>query len=173
MINLLLERGTENVAYSFLGVRIQVFGTQCDPAGGNTTVSTYTIDGGTASKYTVPAGVVCNQDFVQFYSSPLLSNGAHMLVITNLNQGAWYFLDYLKVTVPAPTSSSAATESTSTGSKAINPGVIVGIVLGTVVLLALFIFGALWFKRRRQRSNYPRETVLETGKCRVCLQACV
>ncbi|KAF8588067.1 hypothetical protein K439DRAFT_1630094 [Ramaria rubella] len=92
--------------YVFSGTGISVFGTQCDPAGGNTTVSTYVIDGGPASTYTEPPGIVCNQNFFNFFSSPPLINGQHTLYITNLNNNAWFFIDYLQVTSPAATASS-------------------------------------------------------------------
>jgi len=33
-----------------------------------------------------------------------MANGQHTLTITNLNQNAWYFFDYLEVTSPANSS---------------------------------------------------------------------
>ena len=120
---------------------------------------------------------MCYQNFVVFYESPPLSNGPHTLVITNLNANASYYLDYLKVTMPALASSttvttmtmtmmttstafSAATslpaESSSTGSKASEPGVIAAISLGGVFVLAVFLMGALWWRRRRHRSSYSK-----------------
>ncbi|KAF8588070.1 hypothetical protein K439DRAFT_702488 [Ramaria rubella] len=166
--------------YVFNGTGISVFGTQCDPAGGNTTVSTYMIDGGSKSTYTVPPGVICNQNFVNFFSSPPLENGQHTLLITNLNNGAWYFLDYLQVTSPALLSSTNVTSSSPSlsppsagvsipaqtdasavsGSSSISSGAIAGIAVGGVGLLALFLAAILVWRRRRQSSKKRMEAIL-------------
>ncbi|KAF8512775.1 hypothetical protein JB92DRAFT_2926309 [Gautieria morchelliformis] len=102
--------------YTFNGTGISVFGTQCDPPGGNTTVSAYKLDNIDVSVYTVPAGVACNQNFVNFFTSPPLANGLHTLVITNRNANAWYFLDYLEVTTPGPASNGTAPPTLSSSS---------------------------------------------------------
>jgi len=153
--------------YMFNGTSISVFGTMCDPGGGNETISTYTVDGGAGSNHTVPRGTVCNQNFVNFYSSPPLSNGLHTLVITNLNKGAWFFLDFLKVTAPGNSSLSSSASLTSaasnpsgtsgesvtelTKSSKISTGAIVGIAMGAVALLLSVILGVLWWRRTRTK----------------------
>ena len=167
------------------GTGISVFGTQCDPAGGNTTVSTYMIDNGGQSTYTVPSGVVCNQNFVNFFTSPPLANGKHTLVITNLNQNAWYFLDYLQVLSPGSSStsnvtitasaasSSSASSSTSqssstngSSSKSMNTGVIVGSVLGAAAVVAIVIlaFMVYWRKRRQAPRTHEESPLSGTGE---------
>ncbi|KAF8512776.1 hypothetical protein JB92DRAFT_3143633 [Gautieria morchelliformis] len=169
--------------YTFNGTGISVFGTQCDPPGGNTTVSTYRLDNNGPSKYTEPAGVKCNQNFVNFFTSPPLANGLHTLIITNLNANAWYFLDYLEVTTPGPASngtapptlssspvlssvssssspSSSLQASSSTGTTKLATGVIVGSAIGAAVVASMLILAVMWWRRRRQVSQTHKEAAV-------------
>ena len=155
------------------GTGISVFGTMCDP-GGNTTVSTFTIDNNGPSKFTVPSGIICNQNFVNFFNSPPLENGQHTLIITNLNQNAWFFLDYLQVirpdlsssenTIVSGSLSSTAASLTSSGtstslpaspkgtSKPISTGVILGTAFAAVAFVGILILSVtLWWRRQRQK----------------------
>ncbi|KAF8512774.1 hypothetical protein JB92DRAFT_259904 [Gautieria morchelliformis] len=163
--------------YTFNGTGISVFGTQCIPAGGNTTVSTYTLDNKSPSKYTVPARVACNENFVKFFSSPPLAHGLHTLIITNLNANAWYFLDYLQVTKPGPASngtvssvsspsspSSSLQASSSTGTTKLATGVIVGSAIGAAVVVSMLFLAVIWWRRRRQVSQTHKEVLLETDR---------
>ncbi|KAF8509307.1 hypothetical protein BU17DRAFT_26330, partial [Hysterangium stoloniferum] len=76
------------------GIGISVFGTQGTP-GGNITTSLYSIDGQSPVRYTVPSNLNTIQYSVQFYASPPLTDGSHTLVITNVNDNSWFWLDFI------------------------------------------------------------------------------
>lgn len=104
---------------NFLGTQISVFGTISniygDPA------SSYSIDGGAPTTFiaTQPTSIQYKQ---QFFQSPVLSPGAHSLLITFNSQSntAVFFLDYIDITpvTNAGTSPSSASSSSSSLSSA-------------------------------------------------------
>lgn len=83
--------------YLCLGTQVAVFGT-LGPVGNYTTKSTYTINEGSPRLFTSPFETTRVQRDVRFYVSEQLPNANHVLTIEN--QGDWFYLDYLHVTVP-------------------------------------------------------------------------
>ncbi|KAF8586840.1 hypothetical protein K439DRAFT_1614809 [Ramaria rubella] len=153
--------------YNFTGIGITVRGTQGTP-GGNSTVSTYSIDGVYQANYTVPDTNGIDKNFTFYNSGPNLSNQQHTLLITNLNKNAWYWLDTLLVTWDSSPSTNATSTSTSSvvgastaalpfaasSSHSATPtGTIVGSALGGAVLFGLLTVGTLVYLWRKRRHN--------------------
>ena len=119
------------------------------PNANTTTVSSYSVDDQSWSKYTEPSGVSCPQNFFNFYTSPPLKNGKHTLVVTNLNDGIGYFFDYLEVITPgipnvtASPSSSSAPSSIGPVLSQPNKRVIVYIALGAAVFVAFSLLALI------------------------------
>ncbi|KAJ3486059.1 hypothetical protein NLI96_g4507 [Meripilus lineatus] len=88
--------------FNFTGTQVAVYGT-LGPVGHYVTHSTYTINQGPPNSFTAPNRIDEVQYRIQFYMSKQLPNSNHTLTI--VNQGDWFYLDYLEVTVPDPIAS--------------------------------------------------------------------
>ncbi|KAJ3486060.1 hypothetical protein NLI96_g4506 [Meripilus lineatus] len=88
--------------FNFTGTQVAVYGT-LGPVGDYVTHSTYTINQGPPNSFTAPNRINKVQYRIQFYMSEQLPNSNHTLTI--VNQGDWFYLDYLEVTVPDPIAS--------------------------------------------------------------------
>src|SRR5258708_3400895 len=64
--------------------------------------SSYTLDGGDLT-FLQSTSKVISQYGVSLYTSPVLRNGQHNLVITNLGNGSTFFLDYFVITSASST----------------------------------------------------------------------
>jgi len=106
-------------------------------------------------------GVVTSN--VLFYRSPTLEDTQHTLEIKNLQEGGELQLDYFEVTGSTlqggmAVLASSPTNSPDTGRNSLQPAVIAGLVLSSVVVLAGFIL--LFILWRRQ---YVRERGEKSG----------
>ncbi|KAJ7133372.1 hypothetical protein C8R44DRAFT_23058 [Mycena epipterygia] len=121
------------------------------------------LDGGAPVIFVAPTNPPASSNNL-IYTSGDISDAAHTLVVTSLNdQPVW--TDYFLVTpgtASSTTSSSGSSSSTSTASsgssssvppskKSTHIGAIVGGAVGGVVLIALAVIAALFFFRRRNR----------------------
>ncbi|KAF8148415.1 hypothetical protein B0H34DRAFT_802952 [Crassisporium funariophilum] len=102
---------------AFRGTSIGVFGTVSGrKRGGIAPETTYSMDGGVPVKFTATQTLV-NQYNQLFYQSPVIENGLHNLLITNVLAAEPFFMDFMLVVVPADaTSLTTSTSSTSTTS---------------------------------------------------------
>ena len=142
----------------------------------------YSIDNGTLFPFQVAAKSSTIQNFnLVSFKSPILSPGSHHLFVKygvdNLNGSAPLFLDYFIIqnqTIPSVTQSTSTSTQipTVTQGPTIAPnfyhagsseGEIAGVVIGSLVGLALIIFGLIWFikgknirKHRSDRSLPPK-----------------
>ena len=99
------------ISFRLAGSSIAVYGLISDSAVSDVApASSYTIDGGTTYTYTATQ-TSSVQSQVLFFKSDSLSNGQHTLVITNLAEGDFFWLDYFDVT---PNTSVAPTTTTTT-----------------------------------------------------------
>ncbi|KJA15002.1 hypothetical protein HYPSUDRAFT_48706 [Hypholoma sublateritium FD-334 SS-4] len=113
--------------FKFTGVSISVYGTLSGTTAPQQ--SAYSIDGGDAQAFTAvtPTGVVFTFHQLFFSRSGLTAGVSHTLVVTNLVENTWYFLDSIQVeaastttTTSSPllpittTSSTVSTSSTTT-----------------------------------------------------------
>ena len=123
-----------------------MYGTRAH-AGNYTTLSTYSLDGGTQASYT---DTYDNNDSaryqVLFYESNALSNPDHVLTI--VNEGDWYILDYIRVDgidATAPTATSPTKAGLGTPALA---GIAVASFLALIAVLVI-----LYLCRRRRQSH--------------------
>jgi hypothetical protein len=107
----------------------------------------------------------------RFFASPLLSNGQHTLVVTNLISSDFLFLDYFivlrvdndttsqLVPVPSATLTSGKPPSQTSGATTIegksssNTGTIVGSAIGAAALVILAVALMLWLRGRNRRTQ--------------------
>ncbi|KAG2151434.1 hypothetical protein DEU56DRAFT_551478 [Suillus clintonianus] len=102
---------------NFTGISISVFGT-IGPSniGTGAPVSSYQIDNQPAVIFTAPVQGDTLYHY-NFFTSSTLGNGPHQLIITNLNQSSYLWLDYVQYTPLSATSSSSSSSSSSTNSQ--------------------------------------------------------
>ncbi|KAJ7194223.1 hypothetical protein GGX14DRAFT_700960 [Mycena pura] len=84
--------------YTFNGTSVSVYGTfgpSADDGSENGTSMAFSVDGGDAATFTVPPRTTSATHHQLFYSSPVLSQGLHTLLIQSTQSGSDIFLDYL------------------------------------------------------------------------------
>lgn len=121
-------------------------------------MSTYSVDDAVPSTYSVDPETAQQQHAVKFWDSgSTLSNGSHILRITNLNQESWYFLSYLEVTpdglstsLPGATATSNASSPITSSGSSIGTGALVGSIFAGVAVFGLLFIGVLLWRRKRR-----------------------
>ncbi|KAF8814290.1 hypothetical protein BYT27DRAFT_7179547 [Phlegmacium glaucopus] len=164
---MLTRSGNATATLIFNGTGIAVYG-RVDSPDGNSTVSTYAINNGTPTVFNAPPVPLTSvMTKVLFYSSPVLSPGEQTITVTNLNDNAWFWLDYFNITVnqasianPSSVQPSSVQPSIATSTsvqvspkKDITAGAGVGITLGAGCFLAIAILCYIWLKKRRSRTR--------------------
>jgi hypothetical protein len=146
-----------------LGVQISVVGTIGPRTVGVVSPqSNYTVDGGNPNVYTATQDSTVHYS-TRFYLSPVLPNGQHTLIVTNVLDSDSFFIDYFLiyksstdtanvVTVTLTTTPTSTSQSSrSTGLSTANTGTIVGSALGAAVLVVLAVALILWLRSRNKR----------------------
>lgn len=101
-----------------LGTSISVYGLVSPGGTGNTPSSFYSVDGQNSKTYTA-SPTSSTQSQVLFYNSGTLPNGPHNLVLINLVELDYLWIDYFEITTsndsPAAATTAAATAPPSSG----------------------------------------------------------
>ncbi|KIP03838.1 hypothetical protein PHLGIDRAFT_223071 [Phlebiopsis gigantea 11061_1 CR5-6] len=165
------------VTFTFNGTSVGVFGSvsQSTPTKNITTVSTYQVDGASTVTYTAPVSLTSHLTHQQFFQSAKLQDGQHSLLITvtQADDSAKYWLDYL-VYIPGSSTTSSSTpssppsaslssdpaaspslspDSSGTSHSGVSGGIIAAAVLVSVSAILLLFVSALWWRKRRARSQ--------------------
>ncbi|KAK7688892.1 hypothetical protein QCA50_007583 [Cerrena zonata] len=164
--------GQTSFSYTFSGTQISIVGGLLVPKLNDTDalVSTYSIDNSTPFTYRAPTNITADTGDVEFYTSPVLSDGQHTLFanVTSCSSNHLYImLSILYVpssitsvasasrTVISSFPTSSNTVSGSSESHSSTPvGAIVGGVIGGVALLIISAI-AIWFFCFRPRHGQP------------------
>lgn len=77
-----------------VGTSVAVYGTVGPTGLAGPSKSTYTLDGASPITYTAP---VSNRviNGVTYYRSPILKDGEHSLVITDMQDSTYFWIDYI------------------------------------------------------------------------------
>jgi len=153
-------------AFSFNGTGITVYGAY-GPIPNNFTgvstttppISNYTIDSGTPVSFSIdlfPTAAVFGQQF--FATDALNGDVEHRLVITNVQDGGWLWIDDLVFTPydaspsPTPNPSPASSSSSATlSSSHLSAGGIAGAVIGSLAAVILIVAAVYRYQSRRKR----------------------
>ncbi|KAF9036375.1 hypothetical protein BJ165DRAFT_632881 [Panaeolus papilionaceus] len=155
---------------SFQGDFVEVYGSirkKNNPVGTPSPISSYTLEDGSSVTFT-PVETDSNHFRSLFFEKRGLTNSNHTLVIKNLVQDDFYFLDYFVVgasgdapSIGGTTNGASNSSSSSSSSSSINVGAVVGAVVGTmaITLLAVLIGFYCWrrTRRRSKQASMPDE----------------
>ncbi|KAI0078972.1 hypothetical protein K474DRAFT_748853 [Panus rudis PR-1116 ss-1] len=162
-------------SFAFNGTQIGVVGSIAASNGSSgALISTYSVDNATASSFIAPNSTT-DLDSQEFYESPTLSAGEHVLVVTvkSASDDTPYFFDLLGyvplteqpsasyVSSAFATPSGAVTggaDSSSSHKSSVPIGAIVGGVVGGVALLVISIIAIFFLCRRRSGKPYFYQT---------------
>lgn len=179
---------SSNLLFKIPGDFVEVYGSirkKNNPVGTPSPISSYTLEDGSSVTFT-PVETDANHFRSLFFEKRGLTNSNHTLVIKNLVQDDFYFLDYFVVGVSsdAPsiggkshvaasslggdhkimkgtTNGASNSSSSSSSSSSINVGTVVGAVVGTmaITLLAVLIGFYCWrrTRRRSKQASMPDE----------------
>ncbi|PPR01804.1 hypothetical protein CVT24_001700 [Panaeolus cyanescens] len=147
---------------------VEVYGSvrrKNSPAGTPSPISSYTLEDGSSTTFT-PIETDSHHFRVLFFEKRgLKPDNDHTLVIQNLVQDDFYFLDYFVIgsLASSGTSNLSGTGDTnvnspqSSGSRSISVGTLIGAVIGTMALTLLIVFvGFYCWRRNRNRIKEGR-----------------
>lgn len=163
--------------FSILGTQVSVYGT-LGPRDVQLLApqSNFSIDGGSSATYQAVQRPTV-QYSTRFYTSPLLPNGEHTLVVTNLITSDSLFLDYFTVLrdengppsppqhdkLQTPGSDTRPADEKSPSSN--NTGMIVGSAIGAASLVIIAVALMLWFRSRNRRTQVLDDTRVHSCTC--------
>ncbi|KAJ7078729.1 hypothetical protein B0H15DRAFT_933710 [Mycena belliarum] len=153
------------VALSFEGTSASLFGFVPTELPHDATTATYAIDGGTPVPFALnglPKADSATQFNTIFFTTPLIPNGQHNLVVTHAGDdkhtplvvGGFHVTNTSTSTLVSPSSSvplSSPIPSAASTSKQSSAAAIAGGVIGGIVLLALAALLFVWCRRRQRR----------------------